>query len=142
MKSSFMVHRAVLVIAILAVLGVSSPDLCASTETRPPRDIVRTYYIAAKAVTWDYAPRGRDLIDVRQTPALPKNSIHTLGRGTQSVAEGEGSDYRHFPRVVVKPIVATLSSVHAGGNALAISLRKSIARMARLFWEKLLTRTT
>src|SRR5437879_2812117 len=67
MKSLLTRQRAVLVTVILASFVVTSPGF-ASAKASAVKKNVRTYYIAAEDVTWDYAPSGHDLIDGKPIP--------------------------------------------------------------------------
>ena len=78
-----MVRRTVFVAAAFAgFLGVSCA-LAAKPKTPVAKGIVRSYYIAAEDVDWDYAPSGRDLMSGRPIPAPWTNK--TVWRKTRYV---------------------------------------------------------
>jgi hypothetical protein len=69
MKSLFTPQRAALVTIVLASFVVIAPRGSASTKAHSAKRTVRTYFIAAEDVTWDYAPSGHDLIDGKPIPS-------------------------------------------------------------------------
>src|SRR4029453_12652818 len=54
---------------------------CAPVETQAPASRVRTYYVAADEVAWDYAPSGKD--QVTGAPFSPISGLWTTGAPEQ-----------------------------------------------------------
>jgi hypothetical protein len=69
MKSLLLRPRALVVTALLASFVVIVPGCLAGSVPRFSKGTVRTYYIAAEDVSWDYAPSGNDLVDGTPIPA-------------------------------------------------------------------------
>lgn len=53
-------HRVVLLFALVGILALSVTLAAAQKKASPPTGKVRTYYVAADEVEWDYAPSGMD----------------------------------------------------------------------------------
>jgi FtsP/CotA-like multicopper oxidase with cupredoxin domain len=65
-----MQHRATVAAASLLIVGLAGACASALGDTDGSGGVVRTYYIAAEEVEWDYAPTGGDKISGRPLEGL------------------------------------------------------------------------
>lgn len=95
--------RAFLILAATLLLGIAVPE---QTATATPDAKIRTYYVAAVELNWDYAPSGRNEamgmpFDEDEKPYV-EPAAHRIGRIYKKVAYREFTD-ESFTTEKVRP---------------------------------------